>query len=175
MQLSFVGTLIRQESSIGWHSIILVPEKFAMELEKQDHLRVKAIFNRTETAHISIKKRQGEFYIVVNNKIRKALKIADNHRVEVNLETDKSKYGMPMPQELELMLAEEETASEFFENLTPGKQRSLIHIVSTVKNTDSRIRKAQAIVEHLIEVQGALDFKGVHAKIKEVNQRFKIQ
>ena len=67
------------------------------------------------------------------------------------------------------MLDQEETAKEIFESLTPGKQRTLIYIVLKVKNTDSRIRKALAIVEHLNESKGDLDFKRLNVLIKHYN------
>ncbi|MBE62878.1 MAG: hypothetical protein CMB89_11005, partial [Flammeovirgaceae bacterium] len=70
---------------------------------------------------------------------------------------------------------QDKLASEFFHDLTPGKQRNLIYIISKVKNTDSRINKALAIIDHLTERNGKLDFKLLNEKIKEYNQRGKLK
>ena len=94
--------------------------------------------------------------------------------VHVLIEEEKSEYGMPMPEELALMLSEDETGNVHFHNLTPGNQRTLIYMVSKLKNIDARIRKALGIVEHLNDFNGILDYKALNEKFKEINQRSKM-
>ncbi len=71
------------------------------------------------------------------------------------------------------MLAQEVDEDHYFYKLTPGKQRTLIYLVSNLKSTDARIRKALGIIEQLKEYLGELDFKLLNEKFKEVNYRFK--
>lgn len=70
------------------------------------------------------------------------------------------------------MLEQEPIADKYFHALTPGKQRSLIYIVSQLKNPDPHIKKALGIVEHLKEEKGKLYFRLLQEKFKEINQRF---
>ena len=58
----------------------------------------------------------------------------------------------------------------FFDALTPGKKRTLIYLVANVKNVDSQLRKGMAILDHLKEANGKIDFKQVNQKIKEYNR-----
>ncbi len=90
----------------------------------------------------------------------------------VSLTADESKYGLPMPEELEEIFRQDEGAAAYFEKLSPGKQRALIHLVSKVKNTASRINKALAIAAHLKEESGHLDFKKLNQLIKGYNRKF---
>jgi hypothetical protein len=53
--------------------------------------------------------------------------------------------------------------------LTKGKQRGLIYIVTKVKNTNSRLNKSLAIIEHLKDVKGNLEYKMLNEKIKYYN------
>lgn len=71
-----------------------------------------------------------------------------------------------MAEEMEVVFQEEPQAFKLFEELTPGKQRTLIHIVKKVKNPDLWIKKALTIAEHLIRNRGKLDFK-------ELNEDFR--
>jgi len=113
--------------------------------------------------------KDGAYFILINKQVRDQLGLALGDPVEIRLEADQSEYGMPMPDELQVTLAQDEMASRHFHALTPGKQRNLIYIVSRVKSTDSRIRKALAIAEHLNASRGKLDFKALNEVIKRYN------
>ena len=89
--------------------------------------------------------------------------------INVKLQKDTSQYGIPMPEELQIAMDQEEGAFAYFEALTVGKQRTLIYLVSKVKNTDSRIKKGLAIAFHLAESKGNLDFKRLNELIKHYN------
>lgn len=172
-KIEFTAPLEQQPSSIGWFNIIYLPESVKKQLDNLTNLRVQCTFNNSSVAHISIKTSGDLAFVVVNQQLRKQLKITHGDPVHVCLEKETSEYGMPMPDELALMLAEDDRANDYFHALTPGKQRSLIYMVIKVKSEDARIRKALAIVEHLNEFSGMLDYKGLNEKMKEVNQRFR--
>jgi uncharacterized protein YdeI (YjbR/CyaY-like superfamily) len=73
---------------------------------------------------------------------------------------------MPMPEELEELLLQDPEGDMYFHELTPGKQRNLIYMVSKPKGVDTRIKKALVIVQHLKEVKGQLDFKMLNEAYK---------
>ena len=104
----------------------------------------------------------------------KKLKIKEGDAVSIVIDKDTSEYGVPMPDSFLALLSQDEQGSEYFHQLTPGKQRSLIYIVGKVKNIDSQINKGLAILNHLTETKGQLDFKRLNEKIKEYNQRAKL-
>jgi len=66
-------------------------------------------------------------------------------------------------------LDQDEEGNAFFRSLTPGKQRSLIYIVTTVKNPESRMKKSLAIIHHLKLAKGKLDFRQLNTWIKYYN------
>lgn len=81
-------------------------------------------------------------------------------KLRVTLTPDLSKYGLPMPVELELLLAEDPVAHDYFEALIPQQQRRILHGVGTPKGEATRLRKAVATVEYLHAVRGKVDIKG---------------
>ncbi|MDA9938076.1 YdeI/OmpD-associated family protein [Salibacteraceae bacterium] len=169
----FSSILEKHDSSLGWFYVVFVPEQFIIEFGDEKSPRVKALFNQKHESHISVKCRNEERYIVINKTIRKKLNLQLGDLVDIKLEKEVSEYGMPMPEELDEMLAQEQKARKYFQALTPGKQRTLIYLVSNLKSSDARIRKSLGIVEHLSEYEGELDFKLLNEKFKAVNIRFK--
>ncbi len=74
-----------------------------------------------------------------------------------------------------MLLDQDEAGKNHFNQLTPGKKRSLIYIVAKVKNIDSQLNKGLAIIEHLKQENGMLDFKKLNVLIKMYNQRSKLK
>ncbi|MEM9324914.1 MAG: YdeI/OmpD-associated family protein [Bacteroidota bacterium] len=123
-----------------------------------------------ERLHVAIMPKQLECFIMLNKALVKKLNLQLGQKVQITLEKDPSEYGMEMPDELRELLFQDDEGSSYFHALTPGKQRNLIYLVSKVKSTDSRLKKALAIVHHLKEMQGKLDFKMLNETIKYYNQ-----
>jgi len=114
------------------------------------------------------------YFILMNQANVKKLNIKEGDPVNIVINKDTSEYGVPMPDSFLALLSQDEQGSAYFHQLTPGKQRSLIYIVGKVKNIDSQINKGLAILSHLTEAKGQLDFKRLNEKIKEYNQRSKL-
>ncbi len=72
-----------------------------------------------------------------------------------------------MPKELEELLLIDEEGDYFFHQLTPGKQRTLLHIIGQPKRSDTRIKKAIVVVEYLKSARGKLDFKALNQAFKD--------
>ena len=79
--------------------------------------------------------------------------------LDIELLKDESKYGIPMPEEFQELLYQDEEGNDLFHALTAGKQRSLLHIIGTVKSPDIRIRKGMIMLNHLRSNNGKLDFR----------------
>ncbi|MFY0650561.1 MAG: YdeI/OmpD-associated family protein [Cyclobacteriaceae bacterium] len=146
-----------------------IPKAIAEHFIDGDNRRVKCSINGEVVVRSGLMPYQDYWYILCNQSKQKQLNLMVGQAIELELEKDASKYGMEMPEELEVMLDQEPEAFEFFEQLTPGKQRNLIYLVSKVKNTNSRINKALAIAAHLKEGKGQLDFKKLNELIKYYN------
>ena len=140
-----------------------------------DNRRVKCIINDKRVLHCALMPKGGNYFILMNQANVKRLHLTEGSIVKVNIEKDNSEYGMPMPDSFAAILSQDEMGARYFNALTPGKQRTLIYLVSKVKNIDSQISKALAILDHLSETHGNLDFKRLNEKIKEYNQMRKLK
>jgi hypothetical protein len=108
----------------------------------------------------------GTFVITVNKKIQTKLGLKYGVRVNVSLRKDESEYGLPMPEELAELLAQDEEGDRLFHALTPGKLRTLLYMVGQPKSSDIRLHRALVVVEHLKVNHGKIDYKKLNLAIR---------
>ena len=85
---------------------------------------------------------------MLNKGIVKQLKINTGDVVKLEIVRDTSEYGMPICEEFEAVIFRDEVVFNYFQALTPGKQRNLIHLVNKIKNPDIKINMSMTIAKH---------------------------
>ncbi|MBL7828138.1 MAG: DUF1905 domain-containing protein [Saprospiraceae bacterium] len=106
------------------------------------------------------------YVVSVNKKLRDHLKLKPGSKVDVKLRKDESVYGLPMPEEMAEVLAQDAEGNSLFHALTPGKIRTLLYIAGNVKSAEKRIFRAIAIVNHLKANKGKIDYKQLNLDLK---------
>lgn len=91
----------------------------------------------------------GNAYISITKKRMKELGVALGDTVSVMLEDDRSEYGMEVPEELLVLLAQDEEGKRRFDALTPSQQRYIIGYVNGVKHPDKRLGRALLLIGNL--------------------------
>jgi len=109
---------------------------------------------------------KGAYYISVNKENRTRLGIVPGDTVHVELTRDTSKYGLPMPEELQEVLSQDDEGDRLFHALTNGKQRTVLYYVAKQKSVDRRIEAALIIVEHIKKNEGKIDYRKLHDELK---------
>lgn len=156
--------------SVLWGHFIPVPQEIAKKFIDGDNRRVRCILNGKVEKQSALMPNKGEYFLLINKANLDKLQVRIGDPVNVKMTKDESTYGIDIPEEMQVCLDQDEIGSKWFHELTPGKQRSLIYLVSTVKNPDSRIRKSLAILHHLNEAHGKLDFRRLNEVFKEFNR-----
>jgi L-cysteine desulfidase len=169
-QISFSGTLRRFDFN-HWSYHIPVADDIATQMMDDTHRRVLVTIKESEPYHMALMKSKEYWYVLVNQELRSKHKLDEEKSFVVTIKRDHSEFGHELPEELQVLLDQDEEGNAHFRKLTPGKQRSLVYIVTTVKNSDSRMRKSLAIIHHLRTAKGKLDFKQLNEWIKHYNQR----
>ena len=109
---------------------------------------------------------QGVYIIKVNQKRIKQLALEKGKKVSIELFPDDSKYGLPMPSEMQEVLDHDEEGNKLFHALPAGKLRTLLYIVGEGKNEDKRIFRAVTILEHLKNRRGEIDYKVLNEDVR---------
>lgn len=167
---TFLGKLEKLDSNL-WQYHIPVPEDIATKYTEHNSRRVYCTFNGLIKSQCALMKAKHYWYVLLNKKIRYELAVEEGDTIKITLEKDHSEYGHEVPEEFQVMMDQDVEGNEYFQSLTPGKQRALIYLVTQVKSSDNRLKKTLAIFHHLKEVKGKLDFKMLNQTFKQFNTK----
>jgi Domain of unknown function (DUF1905)/Bacteriocin-protection, YdeI or OmpD-Associated len=159
--------IIYNFNSALWHFHILVPKSIATNYIEGNNRRVVCLLKGTESFQCALMPDgNGDFFININKKLRDKLKLKEGDEVTYNLEKDTSEFGLPVPEEFAELLKIDAEGNDIFMSLTPGKQRTLLYMVSTPKSIDLRIKRAICIIDHLKATNGKINYRQLNELIK---------
>ena len=171
--MTFIGEVKSfEEHPIFYASHIPIPEEVYQALEKVCiQKRVVCTLKDEMTFHAAMLPKGDYHYILLNKDRYKKLQLSEGLKIKVNLDKDESEYGINISEEMTEVLFADPDGNFHFQNLTPGKKRSLIHLVNKIANSQKKIEKTFIILEHLKNQKGKLDFQILNEDFK--NSRFK--
>ncbi len=170
-QDSFVSSLFSKSGDV-WSVGVELPMEVAMKYKGSGDKRVVCTLYNQETYQCALMPAGDDRYFVnVNAQLQKKLRLAVGDEVHVTIVPDDSKYGLPMPEELQAIFDLDQEGNAVFHALTPGKQRTLLHLVGKPKSSEIRIKKAMVVIDYLKEVNGKLDFKQLNEAFKQANNK----
>jgi len=132
---------------------IVLPEKHIVRFIDGKHKRIRVLstFNDKSIGFYAALKREktGLYRIYFSKAKQKELGLFMNDYFELQIFEDTSKYGVEMSEELEAVLLSDYEAYSIFEDLTPGRKRSIIYTISRYKSSQMRVDKALLITNNL--------------------------
>lgn len=141
------------EVSLADKQSVILPEEPIIDFVNNNHKRVKVLAsfeNHQIEFYAALKKEKtGLFRIYFSKAKQKELGVFMNDYFKLQIFEDTSKYGVEMSEELEAVLLSDHDAFQIFENLTAGKQRSIIYAISRYKAQQTRIDKSLILSENL--------------------------
>ncbi len=166
MKTTFQTTLDKFEDSLyPYH--VKVPVGIYKSYADSKIKRIIVSYNGGIPVHNAFLSKGGNIkYIKLNKKTMKEGNLNVGDKVDVVIEEDKSKYGVPMAPEMEELLNQDIEGEVLFHKLTPGKIRSLLFKVNSYKSTDKRIETSIVILEHLKASNGTLDWQMLNEAFK---------
>lgn len=164
--VNFKTELVQSTTGSGWHFLLVKGEIVAKLGFVGKFKRIICTINNGEGFQCALLPWGDLFYIIVNKKKRDAIGIVAGDTVDVVLEKDESKYGLPMPEELQEVLNQDPVGDKLFHALSEGKQRSILYLLSKPKDVDVRIHQALVIVDHLKENNGKIIGEKLYEELK---------
>lgn len=171
---SFISSLRNFKSKL-WGYYFPVPAEIAEKYIDGQNRRVICNIDGKHSMQCALMPYADGYFLLVNKEVVRRLGISENVEVKLTLEKDNSEHGHEVPETFQMLLDQDEKGRNHFNDLTPGKKRSLIYLVGKVKNIDSQLNKGLAIMDHLKAEDGKLDFKKLYDLIKVYNQRSKLK
>ena len=168
MKKKFTTKVAKLEDDRIYMYHLVIPTDIAAFYKEKKQKRLLCKVNNLDVYHSAILSlKDGYTYINLNKERLNGGKLKVGDRVQVTLDADTSEYGMPMPREVEEIFIQDKEVKQYFDTLTPGKQRSLLYLIGKFKSQDKRIEKAIVMTNYLKKVKGALDFKELNIAFKE--------
>jgi len=167
MQLT--STLQKFDSEL-WGHHFPVSDKVARKFIRGNNRRIRCKINNSVEIQCALMPNHGDWFILANKKVRDQLGIHVGDKVSLEISVDDSEYGHALPESFQMILDQDPEGEKVFHSLTKGKQRSLVYLVTKVKNVDSQIAKGLAIMHHMKECEGHVDFKRLNELIKYYNK-----
>lgn len=159
MQFTTIVSLF-DTNALGYGPYLPIPNEVYIDMLKvAPDKRVKCIFNENVEHYCAMQPKDGSHFIMLNKPLLKKLGWSLNDTVTVRIEKQELKYGIPISEEMEEVLNSDFEGSAYFHALTPGAQRSLIHVINKYKNPQLRIDRSIIMLHHLVLRKGKLDFK----------------
>jgi hypothetical protein len=148
---SFTSTIDKFDEKMGYH-FFRVPHEIALELSDKFPFRSLCTINN-HTFHAGIVKRGLDgFVIQIGKAVLKAAKIEYNQTINVNLKPDESEYGYAFPEEMQVLIEQDEESRKYWDAMNPGAKRSYLHYINSGKSIDTRIKRALLIIERAKEL-----------------------
>lgn len=164
--IEFKAPLERFESSL-WFYHIKVDKGIGDRFIEGKNKRIICTINRTETFQAALMPDgDGNYFININKQLRQSLNLNEFDSIHITISKDTSEYGLPIAEAFEELLNQDETGNKLFQSLTPGKKRTLLHIISKPRSADLRIRNGMVILQHLKNNAGKIEYKQLAIDMK---------
>ena len=156
---TFSATLEKSTNKL-WGAHLIVPASIAAAVTRDGSRRVLCSLNGAEERQCAlVRYAKGTLVVTVNKKLRESLRVEMGERLQVRLCKDKSRYGLPLPEEFKGLLLQDAEGNRYFHALTAGKRRTLLHIVGSVKDPDIRLTRSLIVIRHLKTNMGKIDYR----------------
>ncbi len=147
----FRAPLERGDRALGW-TIARVPFAPADVWPEMVRLRVRGEVNgfRFRTSLFPAAGKVGEFYLLVNRRMQQGGGVSLGETADFLLEPDTEEREAELPDELAVLLQEEEGLREFYDGMTQYARREIGKWVLGVKSDGARLRRAGQMAERLL-------------------------
>ena len=131
--------------------VVEVPSAISMQLGNASHIPVRGSADGKPFQSTCARRRGNRYALFLNVEIRKAIGKTAGDSVSVEMEYDPVSRDIPLPEDVEMILAEEHGILEEFLNTSPSYQRELTKYILKAKHENTRLKRIYILVERMRE------------------------
>ena len=154
---SFKATLERDGTALGW-TIVRVPRTVTDGWEARSRYRVKGEISRDGGKGFAFRTSlfptgKGDFTLLVNKRMQAGAGVTLGSVASFRLEPDEEKREVTIPAELKQALLGASGLRRWYDQLPYAIRKYVTDIVTGPKSPAARVRRAEAMAEHLLAMQ----------------------
>jgi uncharacterized protein YdeI (YjbR/CyaY-like superfamily) len=151
---SFKATLERMASNLGW-VIVRIPLDVPKVWGTRGMLKVKGEINGLAFRTSLFPTGKGFHYLLVNKRMQAGAGARLGDIAQFRLEPDTEKRTATVPPELQRILNQEGSLRRWFDQLNYSTRKWICDLVTQVKSSESRLRRAERVAEQLMSTMEA--------------------
>src|SRR5271154_626689 len=156
---TFKATLERDGTALGW-TIIRVPRAVTEALQVRNRFRVRGEISREGGKAFAFRTSlfptgNGDFFVLVNKRMQAAAGVTLGSVATFRLEPDTEQREVAIPAELKEALSGAVSLRRWYDRLPYNIRKYVTDIVTAPKSPEARVRRADAMAEHLLSMQEA--------------------
>jgi hypothetical protein len=128
------------EKRKGGYFYLTIPAEVVNQFDNKRHTRLICTINEHFSFQCGLNHLgDGNFFVIIGSQKMKEIgkKLGDKVRFEIK--EDPNPLGVDIPEVLEAVLEQDEELKSIYENLSLGKQRSVIFAIQKIKSIDKQI------------------------------------
>jgi hypothetical protein len=128
------------EKRKGGYFYLTIPAEVVNQFDNKRHTRLICTINEHFSFQCGLNHLgDGNFFIIVGSQKMKEIGKRLGDKVRFEIKEDPNPLGVDIPEVLEAVLEQDEELKSIYENLSLGKQRSVIFAIQKIKSIDKQI------------------------------------
>ncbi len=131
----------------GMNYLVEVPVEFSVQLKKSGNIPVRGYANGVNFKGTCVPRKGNHLALFLNSEIRNKIHKTEHDEVNLQIEYDPESRDLPIPEDLEMVLSEENGLFEYFLQITPSHRRELVHYVLAAKRPETRLKYIRRVAD----------------------------
>jgi hypothetical protein len=146
--IRFTSTVVRLDTGMRYHALP-VPDDIAETFKASGVRRLIATINGHTCKRALQSHADGGSFLIVGMELLKTCGLKTGSTALVTLSPDPAPDGLDMPDAFALVLEQDEAALERWNTFPIGRQRSLLHFITSAKQEATRIKRSWELAEKI--------------------------
>ena len=144
----FTATVVRLETGMRFHALP-VPDEIAAKFKAAGVRRLIAVINGHTRKRALQSHADGGSFLIVGGDLLKTCGLKLRSTTTVSLSPDPEPDALDMPDAFALVLEQDDEARTRWDTFTIGRQRSLLHYISSAKQEATQIKRSWELAEKI--------------------------
>ena len=140
---SFTANIYKE----GMNYLVEVPAEFSVQLKISGNIPVKGYANGVPFKGTCVPRKGNHLALFLNSEIRNKIYKTEHDEVTLQIEYDSESRDLPVPEDLDMVLSEENGLSEYFLQMTTSHRKELIRYVLAAKKPETRLKYIRRVVD----------------------------